>query len=107
MKAGNIQPQLDLEEHAEISGVSGKKVFIMDTKGNVADLDQDLLLNVQDHSTDPNITYIGKADIGSLTSEAVWQIKEINQATGSTIKFADGDNAYNNVFDNRESLSYS
>jgi len=31
---GNIQPQLDLEEHAIISGVPGKKVFVVDSAGN-------------------------------------------------------------------------
>jgi hypothetical protein len=104
---GNIQPQLDLEEHTHISGVAGKKVFIIDSKGNVSDLDQDLLLNVQTDSGDANVQYIGKADIGSATSEAVWQIKKVNSTTGSVITFADGNNNYDNVFDNRESLSYS
>ena len=33
--AGNVQPQLDLEEHAHISGVPGKKVFNVDSNGNV------------------------------------------------------------------------
>jgi len=33
--SGNVQPQLDLEEHAHISGVPGKKVFNVDSSGNV------------------------------------------------------------------------
>jgi len=33
-KFGNIQPQLDLEEHAIIDGVPGKKVFVIDDSGN-------------------------------------------------------------------------
>lgn len=31
---GNIQPTLDLEEHAQISGTNGKKVFIIDDADN-------------------------------------------------------------------------
>jgi len=32
--SGNVQPQLDLEEHSRISGVDGKKVFVIDDSGN-------------------------------------------------------------------------
>jgi len=32
---GNVQPSLDAEEHATVSGVDGKKVFVIDTAGNV------------------------------------------------------------------------
>lgn len=55
-----------------------------------------------------NLTYIGFAKIGSTTDEAVWQIFRV-QKTGSTtlIQYADGDENYDNVFDDRDSLSYS
>ncbi len=104
---GNIQPQLDLEEHTSISGVAGKKVFIMDTSGNVVNLDQDLALNVQTDSVDSNIQYIGKAAIGSATSAAVWQIARIDSTTGQIMTWAGGSDSFTNIFDNRESLSYS
>jgi len=64
-------------------------------------------LNVQANSGDAKIEYIGKAPIGSLTSAEVWQIKKVNITTGTVITWADGDDSYNNEFDNRESLSYS
>lgn len=55
-----------------------------------------------------NLTYIGFAKIGSATSAAVWQIFRV-QKTGSTtlIQYADGNENYDNVFDDRASLSYS
>jgi len=55
------------------------------------------------------VTYIGKAEPGSTTSVAVWQIKRIDE-TGSpelVVKWADGDRNYDNIWDNRESLDYS
>ena len=64
-------------------------------------------VNVQVNSGDANIEYIGKAPIGSLTSAEVWQIKKIDITTGTVITWADGDDSFNNEFDNRESLSYS
>ncbi len=50
--------------------------------------------------------YVGKAAMGSATSSAVWQIQRITQAD-TTVIWADGDAAFNNVWDNRASLSYS
>lgn len=31
---GNVQPSVDLEEHARIGNVDGKKVFVLDNEGN-------------------------------------------------------------------------
>jgi len=55
-----------------------------------------------------SITYVGKAPIGSLSSESVWQIQRLTVSGSLTIiEFADGDGRSNNVWDNRASLSYS
>lgn len=56
-----------------------------------------------------SITYIGKAAIGSATSSAVWQIKKMDESTSPEviITWADGDDSFNNVWDDRASLSYS
>lgn len=55
-----------------------------------------------------NLTYIGFAKLGSGTDEAKWQIFRINK-TGSVtlIQYADGDVRFNNIWDNRASLSYT
>ena len=55
----------------------------------------------------PDISYAGKALAGSATSSAVWQIKKINESSGVVITWADGNTDYDNIFNNRESLSYS
>lgn len=61
---------------------------------------------IEEDSGDSNITYIGKAAIGSATSSAVWQIQKIDETTGMVITWG-GTGAFDNIWNNRESLSYS
>lgn len=68
---------------------------------------RDLPLAVQiDDATTVNAVYIGKANIGSSTSSAVWQIAKLDTTSGLVKKWADGDANFNNIFDNRASLTY-
>lgn len=61
---------------------------------------------VDDTST-ANTVYIGYADIGSSEAAAVWRIKKINTTSGADTTWADGDDNYDNVWDDRTILSYS
>lgn len=63
-----------------------------------------------DDTTTANVTYIGKAALtGSAiaTSSAVWQVQKIDETTGMIITWADGDSSFNNIWDNRASLTYA
>jgi len=63
-----------------------------------------------DDTTTTNVTYVGKAVLtGSAiaTSSAVWQIQKIDETTGMIITWADGDASFNNIWDNRASLTYA
>lgn len=61
-----------------------------------------------DDTTTASVTYIGKAVIGSSPASAVWQIQKIDESVSpSTIKWADGNNAFDNIFNNRTSLTYN
>lgn len=53
-------------------------------------------------------TYVGLADPGTATSDPNWQIKKIT-TTGPDVEitFADGDANFDNVWDDRASLTYS
>jgi hypothetical protein len=54
------------------------------------------------------VTYVGNAAAGSLTSAAVWQIKKIVELNGDiTITWADANAQFDNIWDNRASLTYS
>lgn len=53
-------------------------------------------------------TYIGETLPGTATSSALWRIKKIDETSNpTTILFADGNDKFDNVWDNRASLSYS
>lgn len=54
-------------------------------------------------ATDESV-YFGMANPGVTTSEALWQIKKIT--TDGAIVWANGNDAFANIWDNRESLSY-
>lgn len=53
-------------------------------------------------------TYVGYAEAGTLTSGATWAIKKIVE-TGSdvSITWADGNTTFDNIWDNRLTLTYS
>ena len=54
--------------------------------------------------------YVGYAEPGSADASAVWQIQKLVYDSNnkiSTVRYADGDLKFNNIWDNRASLSYS
>lgn len=54
-----------------------------------------------------SVTYLGKAPIGSSTSSAVWQVKKIDETSGLVVTWADGNDLFDNIFDDYLTLSYS
>lgn len=62
---------------------------------------------MREKSTDSDIIYIGEAANGSATSGSVWKITRLDLNTLLDVTYADGNLNYDNVWDNRESLSYS
>lgn len=54
------------------------------------------------------ILYIGIALPGAAEADPVWQIKKVVEIGGSlTLTWADGNDYYDNVWDNRASLTYT
>lgn len=54
--------------------------------------------------------YVGYAAPGSLTSAAVWRIVRITYDANdnpTVVEWADGNNGFDNIWDNRAALSYS
>lgn len=54
------------------------------------------------------VKYLGTAAVGQATSDPAWSIKKLT-TTGTVleIEWADGNDKYDNVWDDRASLSYS
>lgn len=54
------------------------------------------------------VAYVGKALPGTSSASATWQIKRITLSGADiTEEYADGDDSFDNIWDNRASLSYS
>ena len=54
------------------------------------------------------VIYIGYAQPNTTTSSASWKIKRITfTGDDSATEYADGNNNFDNIWDNRASLSYS
>lgn len=51
--------------------------------------------------------YIGEAPVGSALGSAVWRIKKLDMSNGLSIKYADGNANFDNVWNNYAGLSYS
>lgn len=53
-----------------------------------------------------SVDYIGEAAIGTATSAAAWRIKKVDSTSGIVIQWA-GTGVFNQIWDNRTSLTYS
>ncbi len=53
------------------------------------------------------LSYIGEAAPKSSTSGAVWRIRRLDTTSGVEMLYADGDTRFDNVWDDRASLTYT
>lgn len=64
---------------------------------------------LQMDESDSTVTYVGLAVVGSLTSDPLWRIQKIDQSVAgmTSVTWAGGSNAFEQVWDDRTSLTYS
>lgn len=81
----------------------------IDEKGNLLTKSSGLeKVLIREHSSDSTITFIGKSKAGTSTSSASWLIiKLVESGNNLDILSANGLQEYNQIFDDRESLTYS
>lgn len=60
-----------------------------------------------DDTTTADVTYIGKAVVGSAEGSAVWQIAKLDTSSGLVKTWADGSASFDNIWSDRASLTYS
>lgn len=102
---GYYTNELEHDKELRVKRVSN---YVSDGEGGlVREITEDLLTYVTEKSSDNLVTYLGSAVPGTATSAAAWQIMEIDENSGTIITYADGNADFDNVWDNRESLSYS
>ena len=95
IKDGDV---ISMAEHGRAGGVSTGTPF----KG-IQEIPLQFLMDLSNGSS----IYMGESKPGVLTSESLWRITKMD-ISGSTIsiKFADGDDKFDNEWDERTSLTY-
>ncbi len=86
---------------------TGKHSYVTLDNGAIPTSSLALATQIKIDSGDTNITYIGKAPIGSATSSAVWQVAKLDATGGELVKTWADNAGFTQVFTNRESLTYS
>lgn len=93
-------------EHDATYRVKRVSSFVADANGGlIREVTGDLQLRTATDSGDSLVTYLGMAAPGAATSEARWQIRKIDENSGTEITWAGTD--FDNVWDDREGLTYS
>lgn len=56
-----------------------------------------------------SLMYVGIAEVGAATSASTWRIFRVSSTAGVSpvVEWADGNSNFDNIFDNRASLTYS
>jgi len=87
------------------------QVTVQDVGSNRRALDilnnpKDEMLQLDDAGS--GVTYVGTAAPGAASSAATWKIKRMTESGADiVIEWANGDAAYDNIWDDRAALSYS
>lgn len=101
--------QIQRQEHDIIYGVKKVSLWGSDGQGNLLrqlTLGHPIAMRVDEPSS--TVTYIGKANVATSNASATWQIFKITvSGTVTSFTWADGDSNYDNVWNDRASLSYS
>jgi len=111
-KGGNKVPDITQAEHIGPldtgDNISAKRVAVYETNDGVSWVRKGTQLAVRiDDTTTANTTYIGKAPIGSATSSAVWQIAKLDTSSGLIKTWAAGSSSFNQVWNDRASLTFN
>lgn len=75
--------------------------------GVSAEQASDRLLTLLLDEASATVSYIGEAAPASSTSASVWRIRKLDTTSGVALLYADGNTQFDNVWDNRASLTYT
>lgn len=99
----------DLYIDADSGDIYDKSTGSWVLQGNMGNVAQTQRVDQVDPDATPEIIYRGKALPGTAENVAAWRIERITIAADGdvTTVFADGDDLFDNIWNNRASLSYS
>lgn len=104
--SSNQALQQELVEHDDNGGIPAKRVksYIFNADTGLWEKQttgtSSIYKLLLDDTTTANVTYVGKAAIGSATSASVWQIQKIDETSGMVITWG-GTGAFDQEWDER------
>ena len=107
--AGGLGNDNDVYTDADTGDIYLKVTGSWVLQGNGGSVTLTVRSDTIDPDAVPQVTYRGDALPGTLTSAALWRVQRLTVQSDSdlAIVFADGDDLFDNIWDNRLSLSYS
>jgi hypothetical protein len=107
--AGGLGSDGDIYTDADNGDIYEKVTGSWSLQGSPGSLSLTIRSDTIDPSVFPEVTYRGDALPGVATSAASWRVQQLTmQSDGDlAILFADGNDNFDNIWDNRLSLSYS
>lgn len=80
----------------------------VDSSGNIINVEPRYTVAME-YDTNNNPIYIGKAPMGTAKSENGWRLQKLTYSGSNLtdVQYADGNDSFDNVWDNRASYSYS
>jgi hypothetical protein len=106
----HLDDSIKIGDGTRLAGVtSNNELKVQATFAPSASIDiAEQVLSTRIDEASSTVTYVGKAQPGTSAASAAWQIKKITESgTETIIEFANGTDLFDNVWNNRGSLSYS
>lgn len=109
VQTGDIEiGAVELKDHdgSDRAAVNSSNELLVRDNDLIA-LQDNYAIQIATDSGDSDVTYVGKAAIGSGTGSSVWQIQKIDESSGTVITWCDGDDNFDNKWSEREEGGYS
>lgn len=107
--AGGLGIDNDVYIDTDNGDIYTKSMGSWSLQGNIGEVALTTRTDTVDPDALPEVTYVGKALPGSTTASASWRVTRLTLQSDGDIEilYADGNDAFDNIWDNRLSLSYS
>jgi hypothetical protein len=108
-RVGKLRQQLDVDLIAHIADSNPHPIYLTQAEYEALQVAAIYALRYDQDADPPTVAYMGQATPGTATSAASWRIQKLVFGGDGdvTTTWADGNASFDNVWDDRASLTYS